>query len=129
MEECMRKTRNRLEDEFNHLSSEDKWTFELIENMKNVLKSIYYIDVICAMKDGEDYPGSDYMNRSYARGGMSRRSYDNYRDYDDMRGSGRRYYDGEKENAINKMRMMMDSEQNPEVRMAIQNAIRELESK
>ena len=43
--------------------------------------------------------------------------------------SGRRYYDTEKENAIHKLHRMMDSEENPETRMAIQHVIRELESR
>lgn len=96
------------------------------------------------MKEGEEYPGSEYMDEranSYARGGNQARSamtgrymsrggsgtYPMY--YDDMRGSGRRYYDGEKEDAIHKLHKAMDSETNPEYRMAVQEAIRILESR
>lgn len=121
MGEHMRKTRERLEEEFKHISSNETWTKDSLETMKNILKSMYYIDVICAMKDGDEYPGSEYMGKSYAsrRG----RSYD--MPYDRM--SGRRYYDSEKENATQKLYHMMENEENGEVRMAIQNAIRELE--
>lgn len=113
MGEQMRKTRERLEEEFKHISSNEVWTDKSIETMKNVLKSMYYIDVICAMKDGDEYPGSDYMRKSYAphHYGMS----------------GRRYYDDEKHNATQKLYRMMESEENGEVRAAIQSAIRELE--
>ena len=44
-------------------------------------------------------------------------------------GSGRRYYDDEKESALGRMYKMMESETTPEARMAIQMAIRELENK
>lgn len=48
--------------------------------------------------------------------------------YDDGM-SGRRYYDGEKEDAIHKLHKAMDAETNPEFRMAIQEAIHMLEGK
>ena len=128
MGEHMKKTRERLEEEFKHISSNETWTKDSLETMKNILKSMYYIDVICAMKDGEEYPGSEYMGKSYS---MSRRGRDNYYDgwsYDNRGGmSGRRYYDDERQNATQKLYQMMNNEQNNEVRMAIQKAIHELE--
>lgn len=102
MDESMKKTRERLEDEFRQASSSEKWDVDNVDLMKNLLKSMYYIDVICAMKDGNDYPGSEYMPAmSYARGGQRRNAMGQYsrngsydgRSYDmgyDNRGSG--YY-------------------------------------
>lgn len=147
MGDHMKKTRERLEEEFKRISSNETWTKDSLETMKNILKSMYYIDVICAMKEGEAYPGSENMSRmsgnsyggrgSYDRGydrgyAYDRRSYDGG-SYDGGsygrggRSSGRRYYDDEKQNATQKLYQMMNNEQNGEVRMAIQNAIHELE--
>lgn len=63
--------------------------------------------------------------RNYYEGG--RGSGDN--SYESGRGSGRRYYDGQKEEAIHKMEKMLEMENNPEVKMAIEEGLRFLESK
>lgn len=124
MGEHMKRTRDRLEEEFKHISSNETWTKDSLETMKNILKSMYYIDVICAMKDGESYPGSEYMGMSYA----TRHGGNGYSYRPNMNGmSGRRYYDDERENAKQRLYAMMENEPNNDVRMAIQNAIRELE--
>ena len=133
MGEHMKRTRERLEEEFNRISSNETWTKDSIELMKNTLKSMYYIDVICAMKRGEDYPGSEYMGQSYAmsrpiHGGYSGNGYGNSYNNSYRHGmSGRRYYDDEKENAMRRLRQMLDNENNEEVRGAIMSAINELE--
>lgn len=152
MEESMKKTRERLMDEFRQASSADKWTKECVEMMKNLLKSVYYIDVICAMEDGGEYPGEEYIGsgNSYARGGQPRNhmgrfisgtGYDN-RGYDN-RGSGMypmypytnyrngmsgtRYYDDEMGNIVHKLEHMMDTEINPEKRMAYQEVLNSIQ--
>ena len=158
MDESMKKARERLMDEFRQASSAEKWTPECITLMKNLLKNVYYIDVICAKEDGEEYPGSEYMpEASYARGqrrnamGQYSRngSYDgrpisgNYpslgmypmnsynNSYNDSyrRGgmSGRRYYDNEMGNIVHKMEHMMETETNPEKRMAIQEILGDIQ--
>lgn len=60
----------------------------------------------------------------YDRGGNSGRRY-----YDDGGSSGRRYYDSEKDNTVNYLHRLMDSENRPEIKTAMQNVIRELEAK
>lgn len=142
MDESMKKTRERLMDEFRQASSAQTWTKECVEMMKNLLKSVYYIDVITAMEDGGDYPGSDYMPDavSYARGGQHRNAMGQYsRNGYDNRGSGtypmmypytyrggmsgRRYYDDEMGNAVHKLQHMMDNEMNPDKRMMMQEIL------
>lgn len=143
MDESMKKARERLMDEFRQASSAEKWSKECIELMKNLLKSVYYIDVICAMEDGEDYPGSDYMpDRSYARSAQRRNamgqysrngsygaypsnSYNGSYRRDGM--SSRKYYDNEMGNAIHKLEHMMETEMNPEKRMAIQEILNDIQ--
>ncbi len=49
--------------------------------------------------------------------------------YDNMGGSGRRYYDDEKKNAIHKLHHMMDNTDDPERKNALRLAINELESR
>lgn len=49
--------------------------------------------------------------------------------YNDMRSSGRRYYDSEKEKAIHKLHHMMENEDNAEKKNALKLAITELEQK
>lgn len=135
----MKKTRERLEDEFKQVSSVEKWTKDSLENMKNILKAMYYIDVICAMKEGEEYPGSEYMGSSYARGGNRmnggyRRGGSGTYPMNDGYGyriggygmSGRPYYDDEKDHAVHKLRGIMDTTNNDEVRMAVQSVLNEL---
>lgn len=129
MEESMKKVRERLEDEFRQVSASEKWDTGNVEMMKNLLKSMYYIDVICAMKNGEDYPGSEYMPAmSYARGGHRRNALGQYSyasGHYPM--SSRRYYDDEMGNVIHKLEYMMDNEMNPEKRKAIQDVLNEIQ--
>lgn len=77
------------------------------------------------------YTGMGSGNRYYANGGGSGHYPMNggwY--YDDGRGgSGRRYYDSERENAVYELRRMMDSKADPELKMQLQNVIKELEQK
>ena len=68
MEEFMMKARERYLDEFNRVSSQDKWDVSCVELMKNLLKCVYYVDVICAMDEGNDYPASDSLLCLYHSG-------------------------------------------------------------
>lgn len=128
-----------FEKDFEKIASKGVWDDKDLCKMKDLQKIMYYMEVRDAMKNGQDYPGSEYMpdeGRSYARGrdSMGRftsgnrymgRSYDMY--YDDMGSSGRRYYDDEKKNALHKLHHMMDMEENPEKKNALKIAINELE--
>lgn len=130
-----------FEKDYEKIASKGAWDDKDLERMKNLQKIMYYIELRCAMKEGQEYPGSEYMPEpvmSYARGcdGMGRftsgnrymgRSYDMY--YDDMGMSGRRYYDDEKKNALHKLHHMMDMEENPEKKNALKIAINELETR
>lgn len=60
----------------------------------------------------------------YYDGGMSGRRY-----YDNMGGSGRMYYDSDKDTAMAYLHRMMDSENRPEMKSAMQSLLRELEAK
>ena len=131
----------KFESDYDQIFAKDAWTKDDIETMKDLQKLMYYIEVRCAMKDGGEYPGSDYMNgRSYANRGQMRNTitgryisdgrsgmYPMYYDSEGM--SGRRYYDSEKENAVHELHRMMESKNDPEIRMAIQEAVRHLEMK
>lgn len=64
------------------------------------------------------------MDPYYMDGMRSGRHY-----YDDMGSSGRRYYDGEKDNALGYLHRMMDNENRPEMKSAMQTLLRELEAK
>lgn len=137
MEEQMHKTRERLEKEFKEISSCEKWTTDILTKMKDVLKSMYYIDVISAMKEGGEYPGSEEMANyrtfdsmsgaqrrnamgQFSKNGMSgtypmngyypMNTFDRgYYDGDRNGGmSGRRYYDSEKDHAIQELRRKID---------------------
>ena len=141
--DMMMKARDRFMSEFEQMyskvSSEEKITKECVETMKDLLKCVYYIDAIEGMASGFDSDADGY-SRGYTnnRGYMPRYSSDS-RSYDD-RYSGRRRdsmgrfsrtggrsYDDEKRNAMNRLHDLMNSEPNEEVRMAIQNVIRELD--
>lgn len=128
-----------FEKDFEKIASKGVWDDKDLCKMKDLQKIMYYMEVRDAMKEGQAYPGSEYMpedSRSYARGrdSMGRftsgnrymgRNYDMY--YDDMGSSGRRYYDDEKKNALHKLHHMMDMEENPEKKNALKIAINELE--
>lgn len=133
MDEMLKKASERFYQEFNQMYSkaatEEKWTKECVENMKNLLKCIYYADVIVAMHGGEE-DNYDQRNWSGARsrnaqGQFSRNGSYSYGGY--PMSSGRRYsYDDERMNAIDRIRGMMDNESNGEVRMALERAMHEL---
>lgn len=114
----------KYEADFDKISSKETWSKEDITMMKDLQKLMYYLEVRCAMKEGTIERGHSYDSYHGYSNGRSGRWNPNY---DGM--YGRKYYDGEKEAAIHKLHRMMDSEDNPETRMAIQNVIRELEMK
>lgn len=148
---------DRLENEFYQIAShatsqQGSIEREDIENMKDLQKICYYMEVRCAMKESEEYEdeeytdGSDnqrrsYNNRYYGGGSMSMRgnSYNRggygYGRYSGRRNSytggrsGRRYYDNdaEKENSVNDIRQWIQMEQDPEKRAMLENAMRFLE--
>jgi len=145
MEDSMKKARERFMDEFRQASSAEKWSKECVELMKNLLKSVYYIDVIDAMENGGQYPGSEYMDgsgASYARGGQRRNAMGQYSrtgsydQYDNRMNngsgtypytmSGRYYRDDEMGNVVHMLERMKNSEMNPEKRMAIQEVLEDL---
>ncbi len=127
MEERDKRLIEKLEADFHKLSSQEGWTKEDLEKMKDLQKLMYYMEVRCAMKKGQGYPGSDYMDdyghTSYAMS-QTQRFPMGYQGYNM---SGRRYYDDERSNAIGYLQRMHSNEQNPEMRMALERAIRELE--
>ena len=120
-----------------------------IEDMKDLQKIMYYMEVRCAMKEGEDYQGDDYANEmeysnrsgsryyngntygrgnSYGRYGYSRNSGRRGTPYMGNGSSGRRYYDGEKENSMNDLRQMLQMEQDPEKRSMLEGIMHVLEN-
>lgn len=134
----------KLEVDFHTLSSKDGWTKDDLEKMKNLQKLMYYMEVRCAMKEGEEYPGSKYMDGQ---------SYDSHPYYDGnsyrsmpqhnpsngrfMSGhgypvgysygmSGRRYYDSERDKFVNELHRAMSSESDPEMRAEMENLARML---
>lgn len=91
-----------------------------------------YMDSNQSSRNGSGY-GYGY-GYGEGNGGNSGRNSGGYGHWPDMyyevgRGSGRRYYDAEKEDAIRKLHKVMETENNPEYRMAIQEAIVALESR
>lgn len=158
MESKNKRLLEKLEADFDQLSSCEKWDKNQIELMKDLQKLMYYIEVRDAMKTGGEYPGSEYMEDD----GESRRSYTNIPNLPNMNSytrsmparrangqfmsghypmngngnwyydggmSGRRYLDSEKENAVHYLHRILDSETRPEMVTAMQNVIRELEMK
>ena len=139
-----------FEKDFNTLYAKGTWAPQDISQMKDLKKLIYYTKVICAMDEGDEYPGSEHMpdTRSYTPGRdpvngryvsrdmMPRGSGTYYHPYmnggmyyDDMNASSRRYYDSEKEKAIHKLHHMMENTDDPERKNALRFAINELEMK
>lgn len=105
-----------------------------LDNVKDAIKSIYYIKTIEAM---EDYGNS--IDGSYADGRTtrySRMSYDGRMDRDnDGRYSERRYSyrrgysrDGEKEEMISKLERMMDEANSEAERQTIRDCLRRIEN-
>ena len=144
MDETSKRLIDTLEKDFHELSSKTGWTPEDLERMKNLQKIMYYMEVRCAMKEGEEYPGSEYMDN---RGRNSYDGYNSYRGGNMNRGrsyyggnggngtsghypygmSGRHYYDSERDKFMNDLHRMMDSEQDPATREAMENVARMLE--
>lgn len=151
MGENMYKQVEEFQKDYDKIYAKGKWEPCDYTTMKDLQKLMYYIEVREAMKNGGDYPGSEYMDQnsygrgySYARGntmhnpsngrfmprgGSGTYPMGNGPWYYDNGMSGRRYYDGEKEDAIHKLHKAMDAETNPDFRMAIQEAIHMLEGK
>lgn len=126
-----------------------------IEDMKDIQKIMYYMEVRCAMKEGEDYEDEEYINdmersdrsygnrhyngysgnmysrgSGYSRGGYGRPYMRRGNSYMNNGTSGRRYYDGdkEKENSMNDLRQMLQMEQDPEKRSMLEGIMRTLEN-
>lgn len=144
MGDNMKKDIEKFEADYDKIFAKGTWEPKDITMMKDLQKLMYYIEVRCAMKEGEEYPGSEYMDRgsymnhSYANNGqmrnastgryMSRDMGHGY--YDDGRGmSGHHYYNDEKDNAINELHRFMESKNDPMTKSIIQDAIRKLEMK
>jgi len=143
MEENTKKLIEKFEGDFQTLSSKNAWTPEDLTRMKDLQKLMYYLEVRCAMKEGQEYPGEQYMdersydsrsyrgmpNRSPSTGRFtSGRSYEGGYNMGNSYGmSGRHYYDDDKLHAVNDLRRMHQNEQNPEVKMVIERAINDLE--
>lgn len=127
-----------FEQMFNKASAKQDWPKECVETMKDLLKCIYYCEVLEAMHNPEEYSGNSYgydggtssaqrrnsmgqfsRNGSYAMGRGGNSGYPM---------SGRRYYsyDDERHSAMDRLRNMVNNESNEEVRMALQNAMNEL---
>ena len=105
-----------------------------LDNVKDAVKSIYYIKTIEAMEDyGNSYDGS-YADGRTTR--YSRMSYDGRMDRDnDGRYSERRYSyrrgysrDGEKEEMISKLERMMDEANSEAERQTIRDCLRRIEN-
>lgn len=147
----------RLENEFYQIASDviaQQESIERadIENMKDLQKICYYMEVRCAMKEAEDYGDEEYMDddyqrrsytnryyggnnmygrgNSYTRGGYNRTSGRRGGSYMNNGRSGRRYYDNdaEKENSMNDLRQMLQMEQDPEKRSMLEGIMRVMEN-
>lgn len=148
---------DRLENEFyqiasNIASQQESIEREDIENMKDLQKICYYMEVRCAMKEAEDeymddpdheersyrgrsynsYNGSNMYGRgnSYTRGGYSRTSGRRGGSYMNGR-SGRRSYDNEseKEASMNDLRQWLQMEQDPDKRAMLEGFMHVMEEK
>lgn len=131
----------KFQHDYDEIFSKGAWDPQQVCLMKDLQKLMYYIEVRDAMKEGSEdnwnpnersYRGGQPRNPSngqyMSRGGSGHYPMGDYY-YDNMGGSGRRYYDSDRENALSRMRHLMETETNPEARNAIQMAIHELEMK
>lgn len=135
MDDLMNKARERFYSEFSQMYSkaatEEKWSKDCVETMKNLLKCVYYIDVLDAMHNPEGYDES-YTRGPYgiARSGAQHMdSMGRYTSRDGGYGmSGRRYYsyDDERHATMDRLQNLMNNEPNAEVRMALQNVMNEM---
>ena len=128
MAENIKRQIEKFDADYQKIASKDVWEPCDITLMKDLQKLMYYLEVREAMKEGGDYPGSGYIDND---DDMNYRSYARGRDRMGRYTSGRsmRSYDSEKEDAIHKLHKVMDSENNQEFKMAIQEAIHMLEAK
>lgn len=135
MDDKTKKLLDRYEEDFMKYASQTTWEPKDITMMKDLQKLMYYIEVRCAMKDGEDrYEyGNGYGDDRRSSMGYGGYGYGGYgagrNQYSRGSGSsGRRYYDSEKDNAIQRLHQIMENETNQDIRMAIRNVIHELEA-
>lgn len=133
-----KKVLEELESDFHKIASKNGWTPEDYESMKNIQKLMYYMEVRCAMKEGQEARdarytdgakrewGQSYDRGTMPRGGSGRYSYDrgSYRYMPE-----RRYYDGGRESSISEIRRAMAMEQDPEVREAMENVVMMMEDR
>jgi len=150
---------DRLENEFyqiasNVASQQESIEREDIENMKDLQKICYYMELRCAMKESEGYEDEEYMDddyqkrsytnryynggnmygrgNSYTRGGYGYGRYSGRMGNPYMNGrSGRRSYDNEseKEASMNDLRQWLQMEQDPEKRSMLESVMRVMEEK
>lgn len=133
----------KFQHDYDEIFSKGAWDPQQVCLMKDLQKLMYYIEVRDAMKEGSEdnwdpdkrsYRGGQPRNPSNGqympRGGSGHYPMGDYY-YDNIGASGRRYYDNnaDKEDALNRMRRILETETNPEARNAIQMAIHELEMK
>lgn len=98
----------KYEQDFEKISSKEGWEPKDVEMMKDLQKLMYYLEVRCAMKEADDdWPRSRSRGSGY---------------YGHM-GSGRRYYDDGKMHVARRLRTMMENEDDPEMRMAMQEVL------
>lgn len=133
--------------DYEKIFAKGTWSLEDLTRMKEYKKLIYYNKVICAMDEGGEYPGSEHMPHEgsgarhrddmgrFTSGMMMPHPYyegSGNRYYGDPwgdDGSGRRYYDSEREKAIHKLHSMMENTDDPERKSVYRFAINELERK
>lgn len=152
-----RKIIENIEDIFyqyaSNINPQDDIERSCIENMKDLQKIMYYMEVRDAMKQGEEYDdeyanemeqpsrsytGGRYYNNgntygrgnSYARSGYNRTYGRRGGSYMNGGRSGRRSYDseGEKEASINDLRQVIQMEQDPEKRSMLENVMHFMEN-
>ncbi len=143
MDETMKKARERFYSEFTQMfskaASKEDWSKDCVEIMKDLLKSIYYIDVLDAMHNPEEYDenysrnGYDRGYNSYDQGRSNARGRDSMGRFTSRDGgygmSGRHFYGSYNDDrmaTMERLQGLMNNEPNNEVRMALQNAMNEL---
>ena len=139
--EDMKKTIAELERDFDKIASKGVWNDQELSRMKELQKIMYYMEVRCAMKEGNDYPGSEYMPDSFGvmYGARGRSSMGGHRygdswpmhhpEYDDMNVYSKKYYDSEREKSVHKLHHMMENTDNAEQKNALRFAINALEQR
>lgn len=117
-----------FEQTFNKASAKQDWPKECVETMKDLLKCVYYCEVLEAMHNPEEYSGNSYGYDGGMSSAQRRNSMGQFSRNSGYPMSGRRYYsyDDEKHRAMDRLRNMVNNESNEEVRMALQNAMNEL---